>query len=185
MKSGRDPYWDTVKAVLICLVVLGHTGTALNKGLLSMIYAFHMPLFVLVSGYFSRKKTMKEYMEGIKRLLFLYIIFDLLYLGLDLVLGETVSIKRVFTPSFALWYLLCLVYWKSLIQFLPSRLLFLKRWVIMLSFAIAIGAGFVPIDTVMSFQRACVFLPFFILGYYARETRIIEWIRGRNKALIS
>lgn len=64
MSTNRSSYWDTVKAVLIFLVVLGHTGTALGDRVLSVIYAFHMPLFVFVSGYFSKKKSLLEYWGG-------------------------------------------------------------------------------------------------------------------------
>ena len=46
----RDPFWDTLKAMLIVLVVLGHTGTAMGGRGLSVIYAFHMPLFIFISG---------------------------------------------------------------------------------------------------------------------------------------
>lgn len=57
MNKQRLSYWDTLKGLLIILVVLGHCGTALSGGLLSAIYAFHMPLFIVVSGYFSKKQN--------------------------------------------------------------------------------------------------------------------------------
>lgn len=55
LTQSRSPYWDTLKGLLILLVILGHCGTALSDGLLSVIYSFHMPLFVFISGYFSKK----------------------------------------------------------------------------------------------------------------------------------
>lgn len=54
----RNPYWDTLKGVLIILVVLGHCGTAVGNQVLSVIYSFHMPLFVLTTGFFSRNTNM-------------------------------------------------------------------------------------------------------------------------------
>ena len=59
----RNPYWDTLKAMLIVLVVLGHTGTAMGNKWLSVIYAFHMPLFIFISGYFSKKQSL-SLLEG-------------------------------------------------------------------------------------------------------------------------
>ena len=57
----RNPYWDVVKALLIFLVVLGHSIQYLHQGgncfahpLFKAIYLFHMPLFALISGYFAR-----------------------------------------------------------------------------------------------------------------------------------
>ena len=64
MAKQRSLYWDTLKGLLIILVVLGHCGTALSNGLISAIYAFHMPLFILVSGYFSKKKRPINFMAG-------------------------------------------------------------------------------------------------------------------------
>lgn len=59
MEKNRNPYWDTLKGILIVLVVLGHTGTALGEKILSVIYSFHMPLFLFISGYFSKRDMSK------------------------------------------------------------------------------------------------------------------------------
>ncbi len=184
-QTTRLSYWDNVKALLICVVVLGHTGTAMGDKWLSVIYAFHMPLFVFVSGFFSRKKSFEEFWGGVKRLLVIYLVFDVVYLGLDIFLGETVGFERVITPSFALWYILALIYWKTLLQFLPKRFLDKSGLMIVASFVLAIVAGFVPINQEMSFQRAFTFLPFFLLGYYARNNGMVQWIRKHNRLLMS
>lgn len=57
---GRDEFWDVTKALLIFTVVLGHTleinlDNRINLALYNTIYTFHMPLFVFLSGYFSKK----------------------------------------------------------------------------------------------------------------------------------
>ena len=55
----REPFWDVLKGILIYLVVLGHfvqygtTGDFWQHPLFRGIYIFHMPLFILVSGYFG------------------------------------------------------------------------------------------------------------------------------------
>ena len=59
MEKERDYYFDNLKAVLIFLVVLGHFllpiyDDAFLVVLKRLIYVFHMPLFVFVSGYFSK-----------------------------------------------------------------------------------------------------------------------------------
>lgn len=59
----RDGYADFLKYVLISLVVLGHFiglyqhRVGISGGLYTWIYAFHMPLFVFISGYFSKHIT--------------------------------------------------------------------------------------------------------------------------------
>lgn len=123
MAKQRDPFWDTLKAILIVLVVLGHTGTALGEKWLSVIYAFHMPLFIFVSGYLSKRKPLNKNGGSIKRLIILYLVFDLAYIALDVVTGSGFSISRLLTPSFALWYILALIYWRVILQVLPQSLI--------------------------------------------------------------
>src|SRR5690625_7982549 len=54
----RDPYFDNVRAVLITFVVIGHAleGMSSNLGdaVYLWIYSFHMPAFVIVTGYLSK-----------------------------------------------------------------------------------------------------------------------------------
>jgi len=59
--AGRLEYADYAKAVAIFLVVLGHTNGAYVAGrdwmYLDFCYAFHMPLFFMLSGFFIRPKA--------------------------------------------------------------------------------------------------------------------------------
>ena len=55
----RDISLDMLKGILILLVVLGHSiadtweeHNFLKKSMFELIYSFHMPLFIMVSGYF-------------------------------------------------------------------------------------------------------------------------------------
>lgn len=118
---------------------------------------------------------------GIKRLIIIYLVFDLAYIALDVVTGSGFSISRLLTPSFALWYILALIYWRVVLQVLPQSLIDNKWLVIIGSILIAVGAGYVPLNTEMSFQRACSFLPFFFIGYYARQEGWVDRLRQWNK----
>lgn len=55
MSSKRINYFDTAKGIAIISVVIGHYIQ--NHGLgyipLNLFYSFHMPLFFVVSGFFS------------------------------------------------------------------------------------------------------------------------------------
>ena len=60
--GGRDLSLDVVKAMLIVLVVLGHARregscASVMNDIVGFIYHFHMPLFVLICGYFFRFDT--------------------------------------------------------------------------------------------------------------------------------
>ncbi len=174
----RVPYWDWLKGFLIFLVVLGHTGTALGDRWLSVIYAFHMPLFVLVSGFFSKRK--ESLWEGIKKLVILYLIFNTAYIFLDLALGESLSMQRILTPSFAMWYLLSLVFWRTMIHFMPEKCESMPWLLIVVTLLLSITAGFVPVSTQLSFQRTFTFLPFFMGGYLLRKSEV-EWPKKVSK----
>lgn len=181
MVGNRLLYWDTLKGILIVLVVLGHCGTAVGQNLISLIYAFHMPLFILVSGYFSKKSDVMNW-GGYKRLIIIYFVFDVMYLSLDISAGYY-SIQRILSPSFALWYILSLIYWRLILQFIPSSMLEKKKIVLIAVFCVSILVGFIPIGTELSFQRTFVFFPFFMLGYYMKQACLIEKVRKWNKIL--
>ena len=63
-KQSRIKYWDLLRGIAIFLVVWGHTiqfgGSSMelfaNKAFI-FIYSFHMPLFLLISGYFLAKSA--------------------------------------------------------------------------------------------------------------------------------
>jgi len=61
MGKLRDARFDTLKGMLILLVVCGHFFGHSSQGSLSQvmgnfIYSFHMPLFVFISGYFTSSR---------------------------------------------------------------------------------------------------------------------------------
>lgn len=74
MLKQRILYWDVIKFFAIFLVVYGHTIQYLNpkirllwdSSIINVIYSFHMPLFMLVSGYFARSLFKKDIKEIIK-----------------------------------------------------------------------------------------------------------------------
>ena len=59
----RDYLFDNYKAFLIVLVVVGHFIEVASDDNVVMettkwiIFSFHMPAFVFISGYFSKKNT--------------------------------------------------------------------------------------------------------------------------------
>lgn len=56
----RDYRIDTIKGLLIILVIMGHiiieldNANIINHGVMGLIYIFHMPLFILISGYLTK-----------------------------------------------------------------------------------------------------------------------------------
>lgn len=65
MGNTRIEYLDIVKVVTIYLVILGHTiammvnGFSVGGRLYAFIYSFHMPLFMLLCGFFVSTRAMQ------------------------------------------------------------------------------------------------------------------------------
>ncbi len=60
--QSRDPFFDNAKMLLVTLVVVGHSWTLLpdvstSSPVYVFLYTFHVPAFVLVTGYLSRSFT--------------------------------------------------------------------------------------------------------------------------------
>ena len=136
------------------------------------IYLFHMPLFVFISGYLSRKKSNKDFFISCWKLIEPLILFQVIARGAQVVASGTFSFKDAFTPWYVLWYLLSLLFWRTMLQLLPNKILSKSRLMIISTFAISLLAGFLPFNQVLSLQRTFSFMPFFFLGYYTKGKSI-------------
>ena len=167
----RELKLDGLKFLMIFLVVLGHMSYqdwGLETG--KMIYAFHMPVFVFLSGYFTSRNT-----EPVKRVAWLkhtaliYVLAQLVYVFLCAGLGNTalVNWRGLVLPGFALWYLVSLIIWRFAVWYVfPKQR---GAWLLVLSGMMAALSGLVPLDKVFSFQRSFALFPFFVAGMLFRE----------------
>ena len=59
--KNRIHYVDAAKAIAIILVIIGHCYwiSAIPR-LGNLIYSFHKPLFIIVTGFFLRNLTVKK-----------------------------------------------------------------------------------------------------------------------------
>lgn len=168
----RDKRIDSVKYWLIILVIAGHVfmrpefkdSTACGI-ILKWIYMFHMPLFVFLSGYFSRKKSRETFASSIWRIAEPLLIIQTIIIISRLVSKVSISLYDFLTPWWVLWYLLSLIYWRLMIQIIPDRIMNNTKTIIVVTFCISILTGFLPFDRFLSLQRTFSFLPFFFLGY--------------------
>ena len=108
-------------------------------------------------------------------------VFNTAYLALDVALGGGIGLHRLLSPAFALWYILSLIYWRIILQLVPQSVLDRKMLVMTFALMASLGAGFIPIGSELSFQRACTFFPFFMLGYYAKQDGWVARLRTLNK----
>lgn len=140
--------------------------------LYSFIYLFHMPFFVFISGYFSKHVTIKKLIRSTFLLLETFII---LQVGFLLLRNETwPEWRAIFSPWYAPWYLLSLIWWR----WTAYACLKIRRPALCLWTAILIGlfSGFLngaaEPTSFLAMARTCLFLPFFIAGLYTTPEKI-------------
>jgi len=186
MTKERDVYWDSLKGVLIILVVLGHVlqvgDSRLTITTISWIYSFHMPLFVFVSGYFSNPDS-PSYNKGCFRIIETYVCVQLI----RCILEDGLNIHSLLIPKMALWYLLSLFLWKCLLAWCPLKIRENKKALIITSIILSFVGGIFPLGTIMSCSRTFCFLPFFILGYCLRGydyKRLIDYLNPLYASLL-
>lgn len=121
--KNRDNKFDFIKGILIILVVIGHAIQALygidNKEvwynpIFNIVYTFHMPLFIFISGYFfssSLKYSFSILLEKkATRLLVPTFIWSTVILLIWGTATEWQDVKpfKVYTIYKSYWYLICI-----------------------------------------------------------------------------
>ena len=164
----RDKRIDTLKGVLITLVVFGHcfkygSPTDSVKMIVSnWIYLFHMPFFVFLSGYFTHPKS-KSFWKGVLAIAESYIIYQLLK---GLLAGYS-PIELLTTPAPMMWYLLALMVWRGLYYLVDKikRPVAIDWSVLILLVLMGLLVGFHDgFGRTFALSRLTVFAPFFWFG---------------------
>lgn len=178
----RDLSIDTLKGFLILLVILGHLIGSLKfswPGVWNLIYTFHMPLFVLISGYLSKRDDTSVF-TILKPLL----VFQVLNIIILVILGHPFSFTYFLIPHWTLWYLLSLIFWRLILKYTPSKLINKPYIYLGITLLTAVVVGlFLPYGRVLSIQRTISFLPFFLMGYYFRIGKIQQKIWSNTIAI--
>ena len=181
----RLSYFDNVKGVLIALVVVGHllepltkasSGNLFGFALADAIYLLHMPLFVFVTGLFSKS----VFRNGIYRSevpIYYFVVCFMLYGALMIektLLGADVDVNFLTLNGRIPWYLMAAGFYVVSVP-LFSRI----RPTLALSGSVAIAllAGFVEGTNMLSATRVISFLPYFLAGYYLKP----QWITDQKK----
>lgn len=169
----RDPFFDNAKYLAIVLVACGHFWEPLKgasratEALYLVVYAFHMPAFILISGYFSRTFDLRP--DRLKRLvtgvLVPYVVFETAYsLFKRWALHSPHHPISLLDPWFLTWFLCALFIWRLL-----TPLLRIIRWPVPVAVAVAVLASLSPeIGKDLDLQRVLQFLPFFVMGLHMR-----------------
>lgn len=189
--SERSFYIDNLKGILIIFVIIGHlipkSISFPLDGIYAFIYMFHMPFFILISGYLSKhyeKQTKKAF-----SFLVLYYILSFLfniyytnevYISLSNIKNIKFNLDLFLQPfiahSYSDWYLAVLF----ALRILCPAIIHLKHYVIF-SFIICFITSLLDIDN-YTMRRTLMLLPFFIVGFYLNKYKyedirknLIKW----------
>ncbi|WP_320773236.1 acyltransferase family protein [Streptomyces sp. CRN 30] len=169
----RDAFFDNAKYLAIVLVATAHAWQPLTadsrvaEALYLFVYGFHMPAFIIISGYFSRSFDMRP--DRLRRLVtgiaVPYVLFEVAY-SLFKRWGDDDPTHPIslLDPWYLTWFLAALFVWR-----LTTPLWKVVRWPVPLALGIAVLASASPdIGDDLDLQRVLQFLPFFVIGLFVR-----------------
>ncbi|MFD5635914.1 acyltransferase family protein [Streptomyces sp. NPDC127077] len=185
----RDAFFDNAKYLAIVLVAMGHAWEPLKgqsrvlEALYTVVYTFHMPAFIIISGYFSRSFDMRP--DRLKRLVtgvvVPYVLFETAYSLFDRFAGgDRDQPISLLDPWYLTWFLVALFIWR-----LTTPLWKLVRWPIPVAVCLALLASVSPeIGDDLDLQRVLQFLPFFVLGLFMKPEHF-QLVRRREVRVLS
>ncbi|POX53532.1 hypothetical protein C3489_15425 [Streptomyces sp. Ru71] len=172
MVKQRDSFFDNAKYLAIVLVAIGHTWAQMMddsrvvESAYRVVYTFHMPAFVVISGYFSRSFDMRP--DRLRRLvtgvLVPYVVFETAYELFKDVADRPDPEISLLDPSYLMWFLAALFVWRlttPLWQQVRRPLPLAVGIAMLASVSLSIGSDF-------DLQRVLQFLPYFVLGLCLR-----------------
>ncbi|MHA5053306.1 acyltransferase family protein [Streptomyces sp. SD15] len=185
----RDAFFDNAKYLAIVLVAMGHAWEPLKsqsrilEAAYTIVYAFHMPAFIIISGYFSRSFDMRP--DRLKRLVtgvaVPYIVFEVAYVLFKRWADDDPSLPiSLLDPWYLTWFLCALLIWR-----LTTPLWKLVRWPLPVALVIAMLGSVSPdIGDDLDLQRVLQFLPFFVLGLVMKPEHF-QLVRRREVRVLS
>jgi fucose 4-O-acetylase-like acetyltransferase len=171
------PFWDNARFACVVLVVFGHAVQRLiydsDVGLTAylVVYAFHIPAFAIISGYFSKSGALgrRQMARVITDILLPYLIFETLWTFTKWAVEGQANVNPT-QPSWTLWFLLALGIFRLVLPYLA-----LLRWPLLWTGVISVGVGYLPnVDSTLSLSRTLGLLFFFTLGWWLREHGLVE-----------
>lgn len=177
----RVPLWDNARWIAITLMVMGHAILRLigesdvAYEVYLFIYAFHVPLFVAVSGYFAKSGPpgTRQLHRLLTDIVFPYVIFETIWTVVRWLLGGNLWFDYA-SASWTLWFLIALAIWRITLPYLV-----LLRYPLLISIIISIGAGYIDsIDSTFALTRTLGLLPFFVFGWSLRQWQLTNrWLK--------
>ena len=174
--ASRDPFFDNAKLLLVTLVVIGHSWNLLpdastSSPVYTFLYAWHVPAFVLVTGYLSRSFTFtrRNLHKLVTTIVVPYLVFETLLALFRTTVGHEDLGMLYLSPHWPMWYLSALFLWR-----LATPLFKRVPQPVVLAVAVSLVGGLNTLDW-LDLPRTLGLLPFFVAGMTMRRQHF-EWL---------
>jgi fucose 4-O-acetylase-like acetyltransferase len=183
---ARNNIIDSLKGFAILLMVFGHliqftsiSNLYLTNPIYIFIYSFHMPLFMVISGFFYNKSLKHGSLEKVLKnrivtVLLPYFSWATIFLIIWFIsVGHNLLFVQLLQKYFdvflfvsKLWFL-----WVLFICILLMSLnIFIQKYIGVISIIfVALFVYFLPATPILSCTNIKYMFPFFIAGYYYKE----------------
>lgn len=179
MQNSRDYLFDNYKVFLIFLVVVGHfVGPSVGCNDFLRIFkwiivSFHMPAFIFISGYFSKRELPLQTI--IQRLAIPYIAYEIIYYLWYTFVTQKETGLYLLKPKFTLWYLLALFLWRMVTPYVKKI-----PYHMILAFLAGILIGFSNMENnFLTIPRALVYFPFYLAGTSFDREILARWKKAK------
>lgn len=181
----RISLYDNLRFLLILLVVVGHfaeissSNSNIFGSIFILIYSFHMPLFLFLSGLFHKNENIMQ-----KVLMYIFIGFLLkIVLFLESLILYNNSSFSLLSDTGIPWYMFVLSIY-ILISFLTRKID--KKFILLFSIMLACFSGYdSSIGDYLYLSRAIVFYPFFVLGQMVNRETLLNITRNKGLKITS
>jgi len=179
-RQERIAYLDNARYWVMLLVVVGHSLTELvvmdsARGVYTWVYLFHMPFFILISGYTARG-YMGDFRQVRRVVSTLIVPYLLVETSLQLITkhydGEPQHLE-ILSPQWLGWFLAALFIWR-----ITTPIWRALKYPITTSIVISLASGLIEIPNVLALPKVLAFLPFYVIGLHMNKDlflRLGDW----------
>lgn len=171
----RIAYLDNARYWVMLLVVVGHCLTELvvmdsARGVYTWIYLFHMPFFVLISGFTARGYVgdHRQVSRIISTLIIPYLLVETALQLMTRYYDGVPDPLRILSPQWVGWFLAALFVWR-----LTTPIWRTLRYPITTAVVISLAAPLFEIPNVLALPKILGLLPFYVIGLHFSQERFL------------
>lgn len=179
----RESYIDLAKGITILLVIIGHMSVPFWT--INLIYFFHMPLFIILSGLNYKNMSFKKQMIFFKKIISSYLFYGVVFIMINIIRfgfdADKIILVLLGSNLFAISFFG--VFW-FLISILIIKLITVNIKLNLVAFFISMLLFFVVLyfakensslkNYPFAIFQSLVLLVFFIIGIYIKKIRYYQ-----------